>query len=46
MKSLDDFSTYYDDFLEGTYDCIDRIFTLNKTAVKKSKTGCHNKYKS
>jgi hypothetical protein len=25
MKSLDDFSTYYDDFLDGTYDCIDRI---------------------
>ncbi len=25
MKALDDFSTYYEDFLDGTYDCIDRI---------------------
>jgi predicted RNA-binding protein YlqC (UPF0109 family) len=25
MKALDDFSTYYKDFLDGTYDCIDRI---------------------
>ena len=25
MTTLDDFSTYYEDFLDGTYDCIDRI---------------------
>lgn len=25
MKTFDDFSTYYEDFLDGTYDCIDRI---------------------
>jgi len=25
MKTFDDFSTYYDDFPDGTYDCIDRI---------------------
>ncbi len=25
MQNLDDFSTYYDELLEGRYDCIDRI---------------------
>ena len=25
MQHLDDFSTYYDELLEGRYDCIDRI---------------------
>ena len=39
MGTLDDFSTYYEDFLDGTYDCIDRVVLNAYFIMAQSKGG-------